>query len=117
MLIAVPLRQNTAPGDQTTGVPILISQHNPVGYFTHEYNWTHISFNISLRHANLGGQWRRTLAFGCGYAVRTLANIEQRVANEKEGQYKPAKIPGSKASKTVGGDSSQTEATATCHAE
>jgi hypothetical protein len=88
-----------------------------VGYFTHECNWTHISFNANLRHENLGGQWRRALAFGCGYAVRTLANVEQRVANEKEGQYKPAKIPASKASKTVGGDSSQTEATATCHAE
>ena len=40
MPIAVPLRQKPAPGNRTTGVPKLISQHNPVGYFTHEYNWT-----------------------------------------------------------------------------
>ena len=101
MLIAVPLRQKTAPGNRTTGVPVLVTQHTPVGYFTYEYNWTYISFNTSLRHANSGGQWRRALAFGYGHAVRTLANIEQRVANEKEGQYKPALIPGSRRPATM----------------
>ena len=74
MLIAAPPRQKTAPGNRTTGVPMLVSQHNPVGYFTCEHNWTHISFNMNLRHANSGGQWRRTLAFGHGQWKTPLGN-------------------------------------------